>query len=269
MTFIAAGTCSRTDPRCSKVGVARCSTCKAWYCSARCQADHWPRHWRECLPLPDLEWLVQDDQNQSPVFVKKNPSSTTSKVDPSVQAVKVGSAKLHDVPETESISPEMDLKSVPKKTIDVGSTDSSLQAEGPEVTTPTKNPPPDSGKQEDKESEVDKAVDLQKCKSNINKDVSSAVSGTDSAPLAVTRTSSRSPGMYAEAHYTGILPAQTLAKKVNVIISPVDVVESPSNFVVRFADKVSSFLHPSDTRFSTYYNFFVTRRQCVSNCCQV
>ena len=69
--------CSRTDPRCSKVGVARCSTCKAWYCSARCQADHWPRHWRDCLPLPDLEWLVQDDQEQSPVLEKKTPSSTT------------------------------------------------------------------------------------------------------------------------------------------------------------------------------------------------
>ena len=34
----------------------RCMVCKSWYCSANCQANHWPVHRRECLPLPGLEW---------------------------------------------------------------------------------------------------------------------------------------------------------------------------------------------------------------------
>ena len=78
MSVLIPGTCRRTEPQCSSVGVARCVTCKAWYCSTQCQEAHWPRHWRECLPLPDLEWLTQDDKTQKTVFVKKDPSTQTA-----------------------------------------------------------------------------------------------------------------------------------------------------------------------------------------------
>ena len=94
MTVTTAGTCSRTEPQCSKLGVARCVICKTWYCSAQCQAAHWSCHWRECLPLPDLEWLVKDDKNQEVAFVKKGPSLKVRPLeDPSYQVVRIGSAK--------------------------------------------------------------------------------------------------------------------------------------------------------------------------------
>lgn len=94
MTATIAGTCSRTKPQCIKFGVARCVTCKTWYCSAQCQAAHWPRHWRDCLPLPDLEWLVQDDKNQEALFVRKGPSLKVRPLgDSSYQVVRIGSAK--------------------------------------------------------------------------------------------------------------------------------------------------------------------------------
>ena len=34
----------------------RCSVCKEWYCTAQCQANHWPVHRRECVEPPALEW---------------------------------------------------------------------------------------------------------------------------------------------------------------------------------------------------------------------
>ena len=41
---------------CSRSGRVRCCVCKAWYCTALCQADHWPVHRRVCVPVPGLEW---------------------------------------------------------------------------------------------------------------------------------------------------------------------------------------------------------------------
>lgn len=43
-------------PGCGREGRARCSVCRVWYCSADCQALHWPHHLQDCLPLPPLEW---------------------------------------------------------------------------------------------------------------------------------------------------------------------------------------------------------------------
>ena len=40
---------------CGKEGRLRCSRCKSWYCSQRCQANHWPMHKLECIPPPPLE----------------------------------------------------------------------------------------------------------------------------------------------------------------------------------------------------------------------
>merc|ERR1719318_563333 len=41
---------------CGRGGRVRCCVCKSWYCTAECQANHWPVHRRECVPLPGLEW---------------------------------------------------------------------------------------------------------------------------------------------------------------------------------------------------------------------
>jgi len=40
---------------CGKEGRVRCSRCKSWYCSQRCQANHWPAHRPDCVPPPPLE----------------------------------------------------------------------------------------------------------------------------------------------------------------------------------------------------------------------
>ena len=41
---------------CSRAGRVRCSVCKEWYCTAQCQANHWPVHRRECFQPPVLVW---------------------------------------------------------------------------------------------------------------------------------------------------------------------------------------------------------------------
>ena len=43
---------------CGKAGLWVCSQCQVeWYCSAQCQTDHWPQHWRQCPPPPPpLQW---------------------------------------------------------------------------------------------------------------------------------------------------------------------------------------------------------------------
>ncbi len=43
-------------PGCSKIVKCRCSVCKTWYCSLTCQEDHWPRHSKVCVRVPELEW---------------------------------------------------------------------------------------------------------------------------------------------------------------------------------------------------------------------
>jgi len=50
-----AGTQKKSCSYCGLDGRVRCSVCKSWYCARTCQADHWPLHRRECLPLPQLE----------------------------------------------------------------------------------------------------------------------------------------------------------------------------------------------------------------------
>ena len=44
------GPCQKTT-----LGKYRCSNCKAWYCSHRCQAVDWPKHKPICDPPPPLE----------------------------------------------------------------------------------------------------------------------------------------------------------------------------------------------------------------------
>jgi len=41
---------------CAGPGRLRCSVCLAWYCTAYCQASHWPLHRRECTSPPPLLW---------------------------------------------------------------------------------------------------------------------------------------------------------------------------------------------------------------------
>ena len=41
---------------CGKMGNVRCSVCKEWYCSQKCQINDWPRHKLACRPPPDLEY---------------------------------------------------------------------------------------------------------------------------------------------------------------------------------------------------------------------
>merc|ERR1719204_2560687 len=40
---------------CGNPGRLRCARCKSWYCSQRCQANHWPIHRKDCIPPPPLE----------------------------------------------------------------------------------------------------------------------------------------------------------------------------------------------------------------------
>lgn len=40
---------------CPKMGVLRCSRCKAWYCSQRCQVEDWQYHKNDCEEPPPLE----------------------------------------------------------------------------------------------------------------------------------------------------------------------------------------------------------------------
>ena len=46
------GTCHH----CGRNGNVRCSVCKEWYCSQKCQINDWPRHKLACRPPPDLEY---------------------------------------------------------------------------------------------------------------------------------------------------------------------------------------------------------------------
>ena len=273
MTVIA-GTCSRTEPPCSKAGGARCVTCKPWYCSAQCQADHWPRHWRECLPLPDLEWLVNDDKNQLQLFLKR---SELAKLSPELgdysdqckinvgsgsDQIHIGNAKLKDIATAESFETKGPTEAVEtktlSKTIDFGSADSSLQGEAsstpvktaPETTAPkvsTPSAPATAAQSPRKPEDKEKTSEAPKTTPNEVVQVSDPPSQADSAkvaasaPPAVTKSPSQtsSSSMYTEAQFSGNLPSQTLTKKVNEIVLPLDVIESPSNFVVRLADKVS------------------------------
>ena len=260
MSVLTAGTCSRTEPQCSKVGVARCVTCKTLYCSAQCQAAHWPRHWRECLPLPDLEWLTQDDKKA--VFVKKDPSSTqTSSGDCSDQVVYVGSAKLQDIAPTESFPTKKptETEAFLDKTIDLCSTDScsSLQGEASGTPVLVKTQPESSAAKDSAPSAVPVSlspnVSVTKDKPSATlespKDVAqvadpaitNAVKETSSEPSAVVKATSQTsggPGMYPESQFSSNLPAQILTKKVNEIVSPLDVIRSPCDFIVRLADSV-------------------------------
>ena len=59
---------------CGKAGVARCSRCKAWYCSLECQEDDWPSHLFLCFEVPPLEWL--DPESRSPSAVTTNSGDT-------------------------------------------------------------------------------------------------------------------------------------------------------------------------------------------------
>ena len=276
------GTCSKTEPQCCNVGVARCVTCKTWYCSAQCQADHWPRHWRECLPLPDLEWLVMDDKTQKADFVLKNLPSQTLPGESLDQVVAVGSAKLQDITTIEVLplksvqrackelhslqkaSEEPLKKSVDKepaqtKTIDICSADSSLLGEGeaPVKTTPgnsvatdsapsavSVSPAPSVPDNEDKTSKIPRKSPEEVATTTDLPSQPTTTKETSPAPAAVTRTTSQtsSPSMYTEAQSSSNLPHQILTKKVNEIISPVDVIESPSNFVVRLAESVMEII---------------------------
>ena len=253
-------TCSRTEPQCSKAGVARCVTCKAWYCSAQCQAAHWPRHWRECLPLPDLEWLVQDDKTPKTVFVKKDSYSQESQAPPpwdtSLQAYNIGSAKLQDIA-TIPTKKHTETEAVQTKTIDICSTDSFLQGEA--SSSPVKTQPESSAAKDSAQlalpvslspSASDKKGEPFETLRSAPKEVAQVADPaiintaveTSSAPSAVVKATSQTSGgpsiLYTEAQFSSNLPAQILTKKVYEIVSPLDVIRSPCDFIVRLADSV-------------------------------
>ena len=255
MTVLIPGTCSRTEPQCSSVGVARCVTCKAWYCSAQCQAAHWPRHWRECLPLPDLEWLTQDDKTQKAVFVNKD---QTPSGDCPHQVVHVGSAKLQDIASTESSPTKKPTETEAlNKTIDLCSTDSCSSLQGEVSSTPVlvKSQPESSATKAPSAvpvsqlSSVSETKDKPSATLESSKDVAlvadpavtNTAKETSSAPSAVVKPTSQTSGgpcTYPEAQFSSNLPAQILTKKVNEIVSPLDVIRSPCDFIVRLADSV-------------------------------
>ena len=42
-------------PPCEIIGIVRCSKCKTWYCSQRCQINDWQVHKPNCEAPPPLE----------------------------------------------------------------------------------------------------------------------------------------------------------------------------------------------------------------------
>ena len=65
------------SPGCSIAAKHRCSVCKIFYCSRRCQESHWPSHWRDCLPVPDLEPIESSQTNTAKDIKKTRPADNS------------------------------------------------------------------------------------------------------------------------------------------------------------------------------------------------
>ena len=231
--------CVKMTPRmcsnkpCTKEGVARCSVCKIWYCSRECQEEHWPIHWRECLPLPDLEW-PQVKTSEIPPPLKQGSSVSTLNV-PIVTAagaggdiphdvVKVGSAKLiqedkkkddHPKPVTAEIKITETIKVAEAKAAPVEVSYQSTPVKIQDKVTeeprkePDATPPPADPKP---------VKDL-------------------TPPASTTSAKTSSSSMYPEVHVSSKLAPQTLRNKCCEIL-PVEEATSPSQFIIRLTAEV-------------------------------
>jgi len=227
-------------PSCVKIGVCRCSVCKIWYCSPECQAAHWPSHWRDCLPLPSLEW---------PDIVKVNNKQTSINEPEDIK--KVGSAKLSPIDVDSSLTEEVVITTNSTKPV----------VEVIEVEVAKKNEVKISENLESKSDEKIEtlpvaAANAEPVDSNNNGDTKKiSVDAVEVVPAPEVKVSAqtkpvpaetkpvvpspkkeasvtKAPGMYPDAYYSPKITNQVLTKNSHEIV-PVDQVITPSNFIVR------------------------------------
>ena len=150
-----------------------------------------------------------------------------------------------------------ETEAVQTKTIDICSTDSSCEKSSTPVKTQpqksaTKDLPPSvvpvSLSPSVPEKKGEPSGTLQSVPKEVAEVADPAITNTvgetssSSAPSAVVKATSQTssgPSMYTEAQISSNLPTQILTKKVCEIVSPLDVIRSPSDFIVRLADSVS------------------------------
>ena len=234
-------------PSCVKLGVCRCSVCKIWYCSKECQAAHWPSHWRDCLPLPPLEW---------PGIIR-TPSCNQTVNDDAEEMQKVGIAKLSPIEIDQSPNGKggdeivKDLVSTkPIADVDIG--DGKVEHKLPEqYHSASKNdekleilPAPVSVTVTNPAAEVVNSNN--NGESNKIRNVVPAVEAPPEKKAPIPRkeaSATKTSGMYPEAYYSPKIAKQVLTKNAFEIV-PVDQTTSPSNFIIRLFVEVSCQVHP-------------------------
>jgi len=222
-------------PSCVKLGVCRCSVCKIWYCSSECQAAHWPSHWRDCLPLPPLEWPD----------VISTASFNQTKNNEAEEMQKVGSAKLSPIEVDKSQNDKGgnasevvkdSLTAKPIVDVEEGRGDDKLSKQDhPECTNEKleKLPAPVSV------TDASPAGELVDSNNNgESSKISNEVPGLAAPPVTKApiprkeASATKSSGMYPEAYYSPKIAKQVLTKNAYEIV-PVDQSTSPSNFIIR------------------------------------
>lgn len=213
-------------PSCVKLGVCRCSVCKIWYCSRECQAAHWPSHWRDCLPLPPLEWPDVDV-----------PSCNQTVNNEAEEMQKVGIAKLSPIevdtsPNDQGGEVVMDSVST-KPNVEVGKGKDELPR-----SKQDKHASKDNEKLEKLSDPVSVIVTTPAAEPVDSNKIRNAVPDVEAppetkAPVPKKEVSTpKSSGMYSEAYYSPKIAHQVLTKNAHEIV-PVDQITSPSNFIVR------------------------------------
>ena len=215
---------------CTKEGVARCSVCKIWYCSRECQEEHWPIHWRECLPLPDLEWPdgkifeipppLKQSSTASTVIVPTDTAAGAGGDIPN-DVIKVGSAKLIQEDKKEEQLKPFTVEIKTTETIKVAEA-KAAPVEVSYQSTPVKIQDKVVGEPR-KESEATPADP------KPAKDVTPPASTTSAKTLISS--------MYPEIHVSPRLAPQTLTNKCCEIL-PVEEATSPSQFIIRLTVEV-------------------------------
>jgi len=222
-------------PSCVKLGVCRCSVCKIWYCSSECQAAHWPSHWRDCLPLPPLEWPD----------VISTASFNQTKNNEAEEMQKVGSAKLSPIEVDKSQNDKGgnasevvkdSLTAKPIVDVEEGRGDDKLSKQDhPECRNEKleKLPAPISV------TDASPAGELVDSNNNgESSKISNEVPGLAAPPVTKApiprkeASATKSSGMYPEAYYSPKIAKQVLTKNAYEIV-PVDQSTSPSNFIIR------------------------------------
>ena len=216
---------------------------------------HWPYHWRECLPLPKLEWPDLTNGLQS----DNKPSGKSHELE------RIGSAKIVQVdeqpkPQTKTdtsdkvtAAPTNKTKETVKVNVDVGSTPTKKIVDVNDSLDHDKSPVSDkkSNDASDKKTEVEQPAPVKEApapapveakktddKQTPTKDVAkSPVTEPSPAPSRGASVSG-ARSMYAEAYYSTKIALQLISSKVNEIV-PLEMDTTPSNFVVRFASEVN------------------------------